>query len=131
VRKRDRSEEVDHAAGKVVFPVGAAPLCCVCIRRMVSKRARGHARTTVACEHAGQRAAVGGWAGGRGSSARRVGAAATAQPPSSALGSFLPVGCRPWARGLVLAMSFERTGLPCVLIHFPLHPPTCLVAHCW
>jgi hypothetical protein len=34
VRKRDRSEEVDHAAGKVVFPVGVAPLC-VCIRRMV------------------------------------------------------------------------------------------------
>jgi hypothetical protein len=33
--------------------------------------------------------------------------------------------------GLVLAMSFERTGLPCVLIHFPLHPPTFLVAHCW
>jgi hypothetical protein len=46
----------------------------------------------VACEHAGQCAAVGGWAGGRGLQRVASGAAATAQPPSFAL-SFLPVGC--------------------------------------
>jgi hypothetical protein len=28
VRKRDRSEEVDHAAGKVVFPVGVRSVVC-------------------------------------------------------------------------------------------------------
>jgi hypothetical protein len=51
VRKRDRSEEVDHAAGKVVFPVGVAPLVVVHPAHGVQTGPGGHATRAVACEH--------------------------------------------------------------------------------
>jgi hypothetical protein len=92
-----------------------APLCC-CVHPAhgVQSGPGGHATHEPSRVNT-QASVLRWWLGGEAGSSARVasGAAATAQPPSFALGSFLPVGCQPGRVGLVLAMSFERTGLPC------------------
>jgi hypothetical protein len=101
--------------------------CVVCIRRMVSKRAGMPTHELRVNTQAS--AAVGGWAEVEVFSASRRGPLHSSTP-SFALGSFLPAGCQPRRVGLVLAMSFERTGCLCA---DPLSPASAhiLVAHCW
>jgi hypothetical protein len=71
VRKRDRSEEVDRAAGKVVFPVGGRSAVLCASGAWCPNGPGGHARTS----RVNTQASVlrwSGWAGRQeGSSARR------------------------------------------------------------
>jgi hypothetical protein len=92
--------------------LGSAPLCCVHPAHGVQTGQGGHAARAVACEHAGQCAA---WVVGRGGRGlQRVASGAFPQLNSIVCTrQFSPGDVGPGRVGLVLAMSFERTGLPC------------------
>jgi hypothetical protein len=114
VRKRDRSEEVDRAAGKVVFPVGVRSAVLCASGAWCPNGPGGHARTS----RVNTQASVLRWVVGRGG--RGVFSASGPLPQLNLHRLHSAVFSRwdveSWV-GLVLAMSFERTGLPCVLIH--------------